>query len=79
MKLLALATAFSLAAVAAVTVPLPVQADQPNMKAALVNLNQARQNLDKASRDKGGHRVKAMRLIDEAIQEVEEGIREGRL
>ena len=78
MTRLAIALVFSLAAGAAVLAPVPVQANQPNMKAALSNLNQARDNLERASHNKGGHRVEAMRLIDEAIEEVEKGIKAGR-
>jgi hypothetical protein len=76
---LAIATVSVFAAGAAVMVQVPAEANQPNMKAALTNLNQARENLERANSDKGGHRVKAMRLIDEAIEEVKEGIRSGRM
>ena len=48
---------------------------QPQMQAARRNLVEARQNLQRATADKGGHRVKALRLIDQAIAEVEAGIR----
>ena len=50
-------------------------ADQPMMHRALENLHQARNNLENATSDKGGHRVAAIRDIDAAIHEVEEGIR----
>ncbi|SBO43875.1 hypothetical protein [Cyanobium sp. NIES-981] len=78
MKRFAIAALTTLATVAALTVQVPAQANQPNMKAALVSLNQARQSLEKATHDKGGHRVKAIQLIDEAIREVEAGIESGR-
>ena len=48
---------------------------QPEMSAALQNLREAQQNLQRASRDKGGHREKAVRLVDQAIAEVEAGMR----
>ena len=50
-------------------------ADQPHMNAALVNLTQARDQLMASSMDKGGHRVKALKLIGKAMDEIEAGIR----
>lgn len=50
-------------------------ADQPMMHRALENLREARGNLEHATADKGGHRVAAIRDIDAAIREVEEGMR----
>jgi outer membrane murein-binding lipoprotein Lpp len=47
---------------------------QPHMQAALDELRGARSELDAALADKGGHREKAMSLIDEAIGEVQAGI-----
>ncbi len=47
---------------------------QPHMRAALGHLRAARRSLDEATADKGGHRVKAIQLVDAAIQQVEEGI-----
>jgi hypothetical protein len=52
-------------------------AAQPKMEAALHSLERARGDLDRAEHDKGGHRVKALELIDRAIDEVREGIRAG--
>ncbi|NRF67035.1 hypothetical protein HLB44_08585 [Aquincola sp. S2] len=49
-------------------------AAQPNMEAALVSLEQARASLEKATADKGGHRVKAIKAVDEAIARVKAGI-----
>ncbi|MBX7173314.1 MAG: hypothetical protein K1X72_20255 [Pyrinomonadaceae bacterium] len=49
--------------------------DQPFMKAAKTNLNQAKSNLNKATVDKGGHRNKALGLVKDAINEVEQGIK----
>jgi hypothetical protein len=47
---------------------------QPMMRAALGNLQQAKANLEKATTDKGGHRVKALALVNEAIEQVQKGI-----
>lgn len=51
-----------------------VSADQPRMQAALVNLQQARENLQAAAPDKGGHRTKALVLVDKALEQVQAGI-----
>jgi hypothetical protein len=48
--------------------------DQPKMRAALGYLQSAKKNLEKASADKGGHRVKALDLVDQAIDAVNRGI-----
>jgi hypothetical protein len=50
-------------------------ADQPHMQAALEHLRMAKAELERADHDKGGHRDKAMRLTNDAIAEVERGIR----
>jgi hypothetical protein len=47
---------------------------QPEMTAAIQHLREAQRNLESASHDKGGHRVKALQLIQQAIAEVESGI-----
>ena len=47
---------------------------QPNMHAALEHLRAAKESLEKADSDKGGHRVKAIELVNSAIHQVEEGI-----
>jgi hypothetical protein len=52
----------------------PVDA-QPNMQQALTLLKQAKESLQKATADKGGHRVKAMDHVDKAIEQVEKGIK----
>jgi hypothetical protein len=49
-------------------------ADQPNMEEALASLEAAKQSLQKATADKGGHRVKALKAVNEAIAEVKAGI-----
>jgi hypothetical protein len=47
---------------------------QPHMRMALEFLQKARNQLEKASADKGGHRVKAIGHIDAAIGEVKAGV-----
>ena len=54
-----------------------VFAAQPHMYNALHALQNARAQLDEASTDKAGHRVNAIRLIDQAIGEVQAGIAAG--
>jgi hypothetical protein len=49
-------------------------ADQPHMHAALEHLRAARASLDKATPDKGGHRARALTLVNDAIAEVEAGM-----
>ena len=49
-------------------------ADQPRMQAALDHLQSARRELAQATADKGGHRTKAIALVDDAIQEVRDGM-----
>jgi hypothetical protein len=49
-------------------------ADQPHMQAALDHLRMAKGELEKADPDKGGHRMKAIRLVDDAINQVEKGV-----
>lgn len=49
-------------------------AAQPQMQSALRNLKEARANLNKATSDKGGHRNRALSLVNDAIDEVEKGI-----
>ncbi len=49
-------------------------ADQPRMQAARVNLEQARENLQAATPDKGGHRAKALVLVNRALEQVQLGI-----
>ena len=49
-------------------------ADQPHMQAALSHLESARSELEAASADKGGHRTKAIGLVNDAIVQVKKGI-----
>jgi hypothetical protein len=50
-------------------------ADQPHMQAALDHLQLAKGELERADHDKGGHRDNAIRMTNNAIAEVEKGIR----
>ncbi|HVN76384.1 MAG TPA: hypothetical protein VMT19_08715 [Thermoanaerobaculaceae bacterium] len=47
---------------------------QPHMQLALDHLRGAKSELQSAASDKGGHRVRAEALVDEAIGEVEAGM-----
>jgi len=47
---------------------------QPHMRAAHEALKKAREALEKASPDKGGHRVKAIELVEAALAEVKAGM-----
>ena len=47
---------------------------QEHMHAALDALRTARHELQIAMTNKGGHRVEALRLVNQAIDEVQEGI-----
>ncbi|HLX06959.1 MAG TPA: hypothetical protein VKY89_03755 [Thermoanaerobaculia bacterium] len=49
-------------------------ADQPHMVAARDHLRLAKAELQAADADKGGHRVKALERVNEAIAEVDRGI-----
>jgi len=53
---------------------LPAGADQPHMDAARDHLRSAERELEKATADKGGHRAKALKLVRQAIAEVDRGI-----
>ncbi len=48
--------------------------NQPHMRAALGSLQSARNQLQNATADKGGHRAKAIGLVNSAIDEVNKGI-----
>ena len=48
--------------------------DQPHMTAALAALESAKNNLERAKSDKGGHRAKALDFVKDAISEVKKGI-----
>lgn len=68
------ATAGAAAAVAAVSAT-PASAEfQPAMQATLNALHNARSSLLLATADKGGHRLAALGLINQAINHVQAGI-----
>jgi len=46
---------------------------EPHMSAAIGHLQQAKNELEKATATKGGHRENAMRLVDQAMAEVQAG------
>ena len=46
---------------------------EPHMSAAMGHLQQAKSELERAAPNKGGHRERAMQLVDQAIQQVQEG------
>jgi pentose-5-phosphate-3-epimerase len=52
-------------------------AGQPNMQAALSHLRAARAALERATPNKGGHRERAIELVDRAIEQVQGGIAAG--
>ncbi|MBZ5720770.1 MAG: hypothetical protein LAO03_10360 [Acidobacteriia bacterium] len=66
--------ASSAAFAASAPAPAPKPENQPEMVSALEHLREAKRALESASRDKGGHRAKAIALINDAIRQVEEGI-----
>lgn len=70
---LVLAAAFGITLSIATAKPAAAE-EQPKMQAALANLQQAKQNLDNATHDKGGHRVKALAAVAEAIEQTKLGI-----
>ena len=70
---LLLAFAFGIMAATGVLIE-NAHAEQPHMVAALDNLRSARHQLEIAADDKGGHRLAAIGIIDNAIGEVKAGI-----
>lgn len=57
-----------------IAVTVQVKADQPNMETALSSLQAAKQSLQDATPNKGGHREKAIWLTQRAIDETQAGI-----
>ncbi len=47
---------------------------QPHMRNAVLQLREARKQLWDAKHDKGGHRAKAIEMINQAMQQVHDGI-----
>jgi hypothetical protein len=62
------------AAAALVASATTAEARQPNMERALDRLREARRALRDAPPNKGGHKERALDLIDRAIEQVKEGI-----
>ena len=54
--------------------PSPTPENQPEMTSALEHLREAKKALESASHDKGGHRAKAVNLVNQAMAEVNAGI-----
>lgn len=54
-----------------------VSPDQPHMQAALDHLKEAKDDLQAATNDKGGHRARALGYVNDAIDEVKKGIDAG--
>jgi hypothetical protein len=78
MKRFAKTTAVAASIAAALSVGLFVgraTAEQTHMDNALGYLESARSELQVAERNKGGHRAEALRLTNQAIDEVRDGIR----
>ncbi|WP_051053254.1 twin-arginine translocation signal domain-containing protein [Afipia clevelandensis] len=66
------------AAALAIAVAAPIasaHAEQGNMDRALMSLQDALQSLRQATPNKGGHKEAASQLIEQAIMQVNEGIR----
>jgi multidrug resistance efflux pump len=55
----------------------PAAPDQPHMQAALDHLREAKSNLERATADKGGYRVRAIDEVNLAIDETKKGIDAG--
>ncbi|HXQ09990.1 MAG TPA: hypothetical protein VN805_03220 [Caulobacteraceae bacterium] len=70
-KILAVVGAMALSAGAGYAV---AQINQPHMQNALGDLQAARSELQIAEADKGGHRVAAINLVNQAIYQVRQGI-----
>ena len=71
-----LQVAATVAAAAAVTLPATAaRAEQCNMDRALASLQDALMSLREATPNKGGHKETAVQLIEQAIGEVNAGIR----
>jgi hypothetical protein len=65
------------AGAAGMVVATQLDAAQIHMQNALRHLNNARNQLEMATPDKAGHRVKALELVNQAIAQVQEGIAAG--
>ena len=69
-----LAVLLALALLAGGTYFVLAKENQPAMREALQSLKDARMHLNQATNDKGGHKKRALNLVNQAIAEVELGI-----
>jgi hypothetical protein len=74
---LALAFTLGIMATSGVLIQSAQAGYQPHMVNALDDLRAARHQLDVAADDKAGHRVRAIAIVDNAIEEVKAGIAAG--
>jgi len=68
---------FLTAGAAGLAVSSLAEGQQPHMQAALKALNNAKNQLQTATPDKAGHRDKAIGLVGQAIEQVQQGIQAG--
>lgn len=68
---------FLSAGAAGLVVASQMEAAQPHMENALRALNNAAAQLQMAADDKAGHRAKAIQLVSQAIDQVQQGIKAG--
>jgi ribosomal protein S20 len=68
---------FLSAGAAGLVVASQMEAAQPHMENALKALNNAAAQLQMAVDDKAGHRAKAIQLVSQAINQVQQGIQAG--
>jgi len=78
LSLLLLPAAFAVDQVAQTTATTPAKPEKgerhPEMKRALHALERAKEDLEHAAHDFGGHRAKALQLTQQAIEEVKAGL-----
>ena len=77
MKLQAKPVGLALAALVAAAATPAFALNQPHMQAAVDALNKAHAELTAATRDKGGHRARALQLVDQALMEARLGMAAG--
>jgi len=72
--LLAGSIAYSVATGHGLHVRTALAGPQPNMEDAARRLRAAKAYLERAEHNKGGHRVRAIEIVDQAIVEVDKGM-----
>ncbi len=78
MKLQSKSAGLALAVIVTVASASPALAlNQPHMQAAVEALNKAHAELTAATADKGGHRARALQLVDQALTEARMGMAAG--